>query len=82
MSVVTPLCAFGALDEIPVTNFRALKNDTDPAHGLIVGTKKNVCVGSQNRDDPIVGSALRTRILAIPGGSKSAYLSLEILIFR
>ena len=79
---VTPLCAFGALDEVRLTNFRALKIGTDPVHGLIVGTQKKICVGSQNRDDPIVGSALRTRILAIPGGSKAAYLSPEILIFR
>ena len=62
--VVTQLCAFGALDEIPVTNFRALQIGTDPVHGLING-KKKICGPSQNRDDPIVGSALRTRILAI-----------------
>ena len=38
--VVTQHCAFGALDEIPVTNFRALKIGTDPVHGLIKGSQK------------------------------------------
>ena len=38
--VVTPLCVLGALENVRVTTFRALKFCTDPVHGLIVGTKK------------------------------------------
>ena len=63
--------------------FSGPKNWYRPGPWVDYGKSKKIfCVGSQNRDDPIVGSALRTRILAIPGGSKSAYLSTEILIFR
>ena len=40
LSVVTPLCAFGALDEVRLTNFRALKIGTGPVHGLIMGSQK------------------------------------------
>ena len=35
LSVVTPLCAFGALERVRITNFRALEIGTDPVHGLI-----------------------------------------------
>ena len=39
-SVVTPLCAFGALEKVRNSTFRALKICTDPVHGLIVGSQK------------------------------------------
>ena len=36
---VTPLCAFGALEKVRVSSFRALKIGTDPVHGLIMGNQ-------------------------------------------
>ena len=39
LSVVTPLCAFGALEKVRNSTFRALKIGTDPVHGLIMGNQ-------------------------------------------
>ena len=39
LSVVTPLCAFGALEGLRVSSFRALTIGTDPVHGLIIGNQ-------------------------------------------
>ena len=39
LCVVTPLCAFGALEGLRVSSFWALKNGTDPVHGLIMGNQ-------------------------------------------